>query len=217
MLTTLLGRTLTFTGSLDAICESGANPVFPKGLSRVSTTHPLAVAYVLGNVTHHMFVLDPGVHTVKYPGNYNVIITSDKLCKWSVRWPSRFDKANPTRVAAALIRPKSQREEMADYVNEMVARAIGGKTQEQLRSGQAEVDISEEDWREETEDDYDSPLSIYQMELIMNSMANDIKAARAAKAKQDSGTPPPDKPDLNKIQTPAPAGTIPSEPPAGSV
>lgn len=162
-----------------------SDPILPIGICKVATHKPLSISYVDHNgECVNMFVLEPGTHNVKRQKNVNVIVSCDDDNKWSVIIPRRFERSDDTRIAAALVRPKSQSEEMQDYLNEIVARAIGGQTAQKLRSGNAEFDHSEEDYDFDKEDDEDTPLSVHQMNIIMDELQKDL-LAKQSKNKQD--------------------------------
>lgn len=182
--------------------------ILPVGLSRVKTSSHLSIAYINpdGQVTD-MFVLDPGQHTVRLPSARSIVVDCDKKCNWIVIRPGRFCPSDPARVSAAMVRPRTQREEMQDYLNEMLARATGGRLAQQLRSGQAEIDISQDDY-EDDEDDSDSPLSVHQLEGLVSGLQADLKR-KLASAKPSPAVDEPlkvDSPEFDEVSTKDDAG-----------
>lgn len=160
-------------------------PLLPIGRSVIMTGGHLSIAFVSPDgIAQTMFVLDPGRHIVRCPEQVSVVVECDKSVKWSVRWPGRFNPADPTRVDASLVRPRTQKEEMQDFVNEMIARTVRGVTAQQLREGKAEIDVENDNYDEDMEDDYDSPLSAHQMELIMEEMNREIVRQHRVEAKK---------------------------------
>lgn len=176
-------------------------PILPIGLSRVITEDYLSVGYIDadGNI-RDMFVLEPGKHRVMCPSDVHVVIDCAVKARWSVRWPSRFNPADPTRVEASLVRPRSQREEMQDYVNERLAQVLAGENARKLRSGEAEIDFSQDNYDEDLEDDMDSPLSVYQLEGLVSHLERDLEHKR--KAIKDLDTPPAKPAKPSKVPGP---------------
>lgn len=161
---------------------------FPIGMCKVTTNELLSLAYIEENgEIINMFVLNPGTHRVKVPNNVKIVVNCDKKTDWSVRWPSRFEKADSTRVAAALIRPLTQQEEMHDYMQEVLARSQRTELQNQMRAGNVEIDVTNEDWRDHIEEDHDSPLSVHQLELMVEQLRTDFAATQ--KRQQQNNTP----------------------------
>lgn len=179
----IFAKTQEYVGSQKTFDDD--DQIFPVGLSKVTTDSMLSIAYIdrHGQV-QSMFVLNPGQHRVSLPAHVHVVVSTAKNAKWSVRWPSRFEPSDPNRISAALVSPKSQKEEMQDYLNEIVARALSGQQAQQLRDGTAEFDPTQDDYSEYHEDDHDSPLSVYQMQLIMDQFSTEIEQ------KRHEGSPP---------------------------
>lgn len=166
----------TFMGST----RSDIKPIFPVGRSICYTTGMLSIAFINPDSTvRDLFVLDPGKHDVMCPSDVFVEVNCDKNVKWHVRWPNRFNPFDPVRVEASVLRPKNDREEMRDYLNELVARSVGGDTAEMLRSGKAVIDLENDNYDEDEDEDQDTPLSIHQMGLIMDELQKDIVKARS--------------------------------------
>lgn len=161
--------------------------IFPVGRFKLNTTDDLTVAYVNheGGDIRDMFVLEGGrSHIVMRPLGVVVTVECDKKTSWSVRWPGRFNPADPTRVEAELVRPRSQKEEIQDYLNEVAARTLDAERARKIRSGEAEFDFSNEDFSEEHEDDMDTPLSVHQLKDMIDIMQEDLKHELALDAKE---------------------------------
>lgn len=153
----------------------------PVGLSRVTCTGFIGVAFInVGSkCVSSMFSLEPGkVHVVKCPEDVLVMVECEPDVQWFVSYSNRFNQSDPTRVETSLVRPRSQREEMQDYLNEVAARAAGEEHARMLREGRAEFDMDNDDWSETHEDDHIAPLSVYQMEGILKVLQEDIAAQR---------------------------------------
>jgi hypothetical protein len=160
-------------------------PILPVGISRVTCNGYLSIGFINDDgETLSMFTLNPGTHIIRRPSDVHVILQCEQDTQWFVYWPGRFDRSDSTKISETLIRPRSSQEEMADYLNEMIARVSSRKSSEMLRSGKAEIDFSDEDYEDDS-DDYDSPLSVHQMSLIMDVLEADIKAKH-----KKSSTPP---------------------------
>lgn len=174
-------------------------PLLPIGLSRVTCDGILTIGYIDADGTiRDMFALDPGTHRVRCPSEVSVVVDCDKSTVWNVLWPSRFNPSDPTRIEAALVRPRSPKEEMADYVNQLFARTQQGMIAEALRTGNAELDISQDDYTEDLEEDYAAPLSVYQLQDMVKLMEADVRRKQEAeKAAAKPPAKPPAKPDLD--------------------
>lgn len=197
-----------FVGTAD----SSKGEIFPVGRCKVVCDGMLAVAFITSDgVAMSMFVLTPGTHTVQTPDGVQVVVECDKRVRWSVTIPGRFNPSNPDRVSASLVRPRTQQEEMQDYLNEIVARALGGQQAQQLRSGQAEFDHSQDDYTEDSEDDYDTPLSVHQMTMIMDELQRDLvaqmKREQDSSVPKDGSSPGAPAPGSNQSQMPPPGGS----------
>lgn len=180
----------------------------PAGLSRVSCTGFIGVAFISmeSKEVISMFSLEPGkVHVVRRPDNVLVVVECDPAVHWSVVYSNRFNKSDPTRVETSLVRPRSQREEMQDYLNEVAARAAGEEHARMLREGRAEFDMDNDDWSETHEDDHIAPLSVYQMEGILKVLQEDIAAQRQQQIDIEEEAP------LTTLKTPSSSV---NEPPA---
>lgn len=191
----------SITTNFQGPTDSSQREVLPVGISRVQTDGYLGIAYVTQDgETLSMFCLNPGKarHIVHCPKNVMVVVECDATCKWSVKKSNRYEPADPNRVEMAVVRPKSDFEEMQDYLNEAAARALGAENARKLRSGEMEIDTSMDDYSDEHEQDAHVPLSIHQMTLITEQISQDIKKekkrlASLAPAKPSSSVdkPPP--------------------------
>lgn len=160
----------------------------PPGLSRVTCFDFIGIAFVdveNKNILS-MFSLEPGKrHVVRRPENVAVIVECAADTVWFVEYSNRFNKSDPNRVEAALLRPRTPKEEMQDYLNEVAARALGREISEGLRKGTHEFDMENDDYSEYLEDDEHAPLSVHQMKLIINELEKDLAAEIAAKKQMD--------------------------------
>lgn len=185
--------------------------IFQPGINRVTTDGQLGIAFIDNGEVTDMFSLDRGTHRVKFPGNGVIaVVECDPDTHWFVKSGGVFNPADPTRVDAALIRPKSQREEMQDYMNDLAARAMARSEQDMLRSGQAEFDPTEDDYSEDLEEDGTAPLSLSQLGLIMKELELDIKASRKQSDIEEEAPPvalktPPSGPTEQPVVAPPPA------------
>lgn len=166
--------------------KDGTNAL-PSGLSRVTCSDFIAIAFLNRDEPReiiNMFSLEPGKqHVVRTPDNVDVVIECGPKVKWSVKYSHRFNRSNPNRVAVP-IRPRTQQEEMQDYLNEAAARAFGKDIADKLRSGRAEFDISQDDYAEHYEDDEIAPLTTHQLSLIINEIQKDIQHIQKMEQKQ---------------------------------
>lgn len=157
---------------------SDINPL-PVGLSRVSCIGGyIGIAFVNHESREilSMFSLEPGkVHVVNVPNGVHVVVECESDVRWSVSYSNRFNKSDPTRIETTLLRPRTPQEEMQDYLNEVAARAAGDEVASNLRSGNYEVDMENDDYSEHLEDDLHAPLTVYQMEGIINEIQKDIE------------------------------------------
>lgn len=194
----IFSKTIQHTGPTD----KKASELFPNGISNLTTNEILTMAYISedGEVLN-MFALDPGTHKVRVPSNVSVIVSTSKNTKWSVRWPSRWEPADSTRIAAALVRPLTPLEEMQDYLNITAARALAGENARKLKAGEATMDFSQDDYSEDHEDDHDSPLSIHQMELIMGQLQQDLRQSQKTAQSTPAEPQTPTRGDGNPNQT----------------
>lgn len=153
----------------------------PVGLSRVTCNGFIGIAFINPESKEivSMFSLEPGKrHVVKCPDGVLVVVECAPDVQWYVEYSNRFNKSDPTRVETTLVRPRTQQEEMQDYLNEVAARAAGAEHARMLREGKAEFDMSNDDWSETHEDDQIAPLTVYQMEGILKILQEDIAAER---------------------------------------
>lgn len=170
-------RNYTFPYTGPSKIEDG-NPI-PVGLSKISCTDYISIAYLDRSSEApivNMFTLDPGKqHVVRCPSGVDVVVECGKNVKWIVKYSQRFNKSDPNRHAVK-VRPRSQMEEMQDYLNEAAARAYGKDLAEKLRKGQVEFDISQDDYSEQHEEDEVAPLTTHQLGLIIEEIQADILA-----------------------------------------
>lgn len=173
--------------------DSSKDEVLPVGLCRVSCMDIIGIGFVNADgEVQSMFSLNPGKeHIVNVPSDVQVVVECSPKVKWFVKWSNRFNKSDPTRIEAALLRPRSDREEMQDYFNELTARALGGELASQLRSGVAEFDHTNDDYSEDHEDDCVTPFSTYQLGLIIDQLQADLK--------HQVKTPPPASSQLDIV------------------
>lgn len=190
--------------------DSAKAELLPVGLSRVITDGQLGIAFVSadGEVTD-MFSLDPGKHRVKFPGDRHVIVECDPSVQWTVMWPGRFNLSDPTRIDASIVRPRSQQQELQDYVNELSARTMSRLEADALRSGNAEMDISQDDYTEELpEDDTIGLPSIHQLGIMIDELKKDLEYQRQVEAEEISDPSPTEDPLLPPGGTGAPAPVV---------
>lgn len=183
---------------------------FPVGLCTINTSTYLSLTFIdADGSAFHLFCLNPGRHTVNRPHTaVHIMAETTTDNRWSITQPSRFQPSDPTRVSAALVRPLSQREEMQDYVNELISRALGGKLADDLRAGKAELDLSEDDYSEEHEDDHDSPLSTYQMQILIDELSQELALKQGKPTSPEPPPPnPPESPQDSIPEPPAPDST----------
>lgn len=196
--------------------------VIPSGLSRFSCTGFVGIAFLdLENrAVVSMFSLEPGrIHVVRCPDNVLVVLECESDVEWFVSFSNRFNKSDPTRVESTLLRPRTPEEEMQDYLNEVAARASSAEIAQGIRRGEIEIDMTNEDFTEEYEEDEIAPLSVYQMQNMLDIINDDLLRAKEAKAKQkdiEEEAPPVDLKAGAKgaVKKAAPAASKASEPPA---
>lgn len=185
------------------------NPL-PVGLSRVSCNDFIGIAFLSREEKPEivsMFTLNPGRrHVVKVPDEVDVIVECGPKVKWHVSYSPRFNKSDPNRISS-LVRPKSQREEMQDYLNEAAARAYGKNVADALASGKAEFDISADDYSENLEDDEIAPLTTHQLGLIIEEIKSDIEAIQKSHKSKQS--------DIEEEAPPVPLKTSSKDRPKG--
>lgn len=175
----IFGDRKEYVGSLDG---QQSVDVFQAGINRVTTDRQLGIAFIEAGEVIDMFSLDPGTHRVKFPGNGVVVVVEcDPETKWFVKFGGMFNPSDPTRIEASLVRPRTQKQEMQDYMNELAARAFGKQISDDLRAGVAEFDSSEDDYSEEHEEDSQAPLSTFQLDLIMQELQREIASRSPAK------------------------------------
>lgn len=159
----------------------------PCGLSRVTCQGFLGIGFVdveNKNIVS-MFSLEPGKrHVIRRPENVRVIVECEPETVWFVEYSNRFNQSDPNRVEAALLRPRSPKEEMQDYLNEVAARALGKEIADGLRKGTLEIDMENDDYSEYLEDDEHAPLSVHQMRMIIDELEKDIRDQIAASDSQ---------------------------------
>lgn len=188
----MLAKILRFEGK----ASSEKTEVFPVGRSIVHTDGILTVSYISADgQLKGLFVLDPGRHHVMCPDDVLVDVDCKPSVRWSVRWPNRYNPFDPVRMEVSVVRPLNEREEMREYMNELLARSLGGKVAEQLRSGEAEIDVTADDYSEQYEEEEDTHLSVHQLSIIMANVERDLMAARkrAPAAADQADKPVPDK------------------------
>lgn len=187
----LFGVKKQYVGPVNVADGSEIVSVFQPGINRLSCDGQLGIAFVDSGEVTDMFTLDPGQHRIKYPdASVVVIVECEPGTKWFVKSGGVFNPSDPTRIEASLVRPRSQREEMQAYVNELAARAYGKAMADDLRAGRAEFDTSQDDYSEEHEDDTQAPLSTHQLEFMMQEMQLEIQ--RRQEAERTSQVPPGD-------------------------
>lgn len=165
----------------------------PVGLSRVTCTDFIGIAFIdhTKKEVVSMFSLEPGkVHVIKCPEGVQVVVETGEEVEWFVSYSNRFNKSDPTKVESALIRPRTQQEEMQDYINSVAARAMGAEIAQGLRSGTHELSMENDDYSEYQEDDEIAPLTVYQMESIIKVMQSDLAAEIAAQKDIEEEAPP---------------------------
>lgn len=160
----------------------------PSGLSRVSCMGFIGIAFidVESKAILNMFSLEPGKrHIIRRSNDVRVVVECEPDVVWFVEYSNRFNKSDPNRVEAALLRPRSQKEEIQDYLNEMAARALGSEYADGLRKGTHEIDMENDDYSEHLEDDEHAPLSVHQMKLIIGEMEKELKEEIARMENRD--------------------------------
>lgn len=193
-------------------CDFAQGNPLPVGLSKVTTDGQLAFAFLdpESKEVVSMFSLDPGKHIVKVPADVHIIAECKKDVKWLVQYSKNFNKSDPTRIEASVLRPRDPREEMREYFNEVAARAMGSDWSEKLKKGEAEIDTTYDDYSEYLPDDDGMipPMTVHQLGLVIDELQKDIKrsndAIAKAKAQKDIEEEAPPVPLKTKIKT---AGT----------
>lgn len=187
----------------------------PAGLSRVTCNNFIGIAFVdveNKNIVN-MFSLEPGKrHVVRRPDNVGVIVECEPETIWFVEYSNRFNQSDPNKVEETLLRPRTQQEEMQDYLNEVAARALGGEIAQRLRT--EGIDMDNDDYSEYVEDDEHAPLSVHQMKLIIQTMEDDLKQEIQRKKQKDIEEEAPPvtlKTGARAPKKPAPAGSKDSE------
>lgn len=149
-------------------------PLLPVGYSKFTCSDMVTIGYISDEGTiRDMFALDAGTHFLMCPSDVHVVVDCAPKSKWSVAWPSPFNPFDPTRVNASLVRPRSPKEEMQDYINEVYARALGGERAQMLRTGKAEIDMDNDDW-DDDDDSFDAPMSVHQMQNMVDILQQDL-------------------------------------------
>lgn len=175
MMEGLLGTTKTFKGPVNVSDMEAPIIVLQAGINRITTNGQLGIAFIEQGEVTDMFSLDPGTHRVKYPGDHVIaIFECEPETKWFVKYGGWFNPSDPTRIEASLVRPRTQQQEMQAYMNELAARAFGKQISDELRSGQAEFDASQDDYSLDHEDDTQAPLSVYQLKHMMDEIQAEI-------------------------------------------
>lgn len=166
--------------------DDSKEPLFPKRVFWLVTMSPLVITYLDQNgEAAQIFLLEPGRHYVKPMVGHHVLVDCDEDCNWHVEWPNIFTVVDPTRVSAAVMRPRSQNEEMQDYFNMLVAKA----------ANVGFIETKDEDWNDPNDMEYD--LSIPQMDYMLKEMAVEMEKQKAKLPKDDplpkgaTGGPPP--------------------------
>lgn len=185
----IFGNRKDYVGPLDG--QQGID-VFQPGINRVSCDGQLGIAFIDQGEVTDMFSLDPGQHRVKFPGNGVVVIVEcEPETKWFVKYGGVFNPSDPTRIEASLVRPRSQQQEMQAYMNELAARAFGRQISDDLRSGRAEFDVSQDDYSEDIESDEQAPLSVYQLNYMMEELQREIAERTPPKDPSSTVNDPP--------------------------
>lgn len=147
--------------------------LFPCGHCYVNTLGPLVVTFIGPDAAIlSIFMLDTGRHHLRVPRDILVEVECDEDVRWSVEWPRRWNPADSTRVEVPVTRPRSQQEEMKEYVSMLVARATG----QDIKPGEVH---DEDDFELDDEEfNLDAPESIYQLEYMIREMQEAVTKAR---------------------------------------